>query len=101
MVIQRLYGEPADFGDNVQEWRDLFSCWAALEPLGGDERVVAQQVEATVTHRVTIRYRSDIQPGPMDRCKVDPSGRILNIRNVIDRLNRHEDLEMLCSEEPS
>lgn len=34
--------------------------WARIEPLSGDELVEARQVDSRVTHRITLRYRSDL-----------------------------------------
>lgn len=36
--------------------------WAMLEPLSGRELWQAQQTKATVTHRVQMRYRRDMDP---------------------------------------
>lgn len=36
--------------------------WAAIEPLTGREALVAQQVRASVTHKITVYYRNDLKP---------------------------------------
>lgn len=34
--------------------------WAGIRPIRGDERLAALQLQAAVTHEVTMRYRTDV-----------------------------------------
>ncbi len=45
-------------GDVQLAYQDAFSKWASLEPLMGRELLVAQQMRADVTHKVTT-HRDD------------------------------------------
>ncbi len=67
---------------------------ARVEPLRGTERQHAMQIEAAVTHRVTIRHRSDVTAKM--RLKFD--NRFLNIRAVIDVREQGRFLELMCEE---
>lgn len=57
--------------------------WASVEPLTGREALHAGQLEARVTHRVTVRRRSDLTA--QMRIRWDSNGnKILNIRAIED-----------------
>lgn len=47
-------------GDPVQEWVDVATVWAAIEPVSGREFIAAQAEQSKVVARVVIRYRNDI-----------------------------------------
>jgi len=50
-------------GSYAPNWQTVASLWAQIEPVAG--RVVRQgeRLESRVTHRITVRYRSDIAAG--------------------------------------
>lgn len=68
--------------------------WAAIQPLRGTERLRAQQLEESITHRITLRYRADIRPSH----RVNFKGRIFNIRSVTNVEERNRWLELMCEE---
>ncbi len=82
------------FGQPAGEWRILCRAWAAVEPFSGGERFTAGQVQAEVTHRVTILY----QPGITPRCRILLGERILQIAAIINRREEDKELELLCVE---
>ncbi len=48
------------FGEEVVSWVDVATVWAAIEPLSGREFLAAQAVNAELTVRIRIRYRTGI-----------------------------------------
>ncbi len=80
------------YGGPLETYEDLFSCWAEVKTIGGDEAFKANLVDvSTVQYRITIRYRTDI----------DHTGRIiledgtaLDVRYVRDPNGRREILEI-------
>ena len=78
----------------ADSWADTATVWARIEPLSGRERLAAQRIEDTVTHRVTIRYRSGVSA----RQRIAFGVRVFNIRAVLDVDERNEWLELLCEE---
>lgn len=67
LVIQKLQniadtnGEVQDSsGELMQEWVDVATVWAAIEPLSAREFIAAQSEQSKVTAKVIIRYRNDI-----------------------------------------
>ena len=67
---------------------------ARVEPMRGAERQHAMQIEAALTHRVTIRHRADVTAKM--RLKLD--NRFLNIRAVIDVREQGRFLNLMCEE---
>ncbi len=61
-------------------WIEAASVWALLEPIGAAMRNLAQQSTETVTHRITIRIRSDLKSGWRFR----KDGRIFRIITIRD-----------------
>ena len=68
--------------------------WAAIEPLRGTERLRAQQLDDTVTHKILLRYRADIRA----EHRVTFRGRVFNIRSIVNLEERNRWLELLCEE---
>jgi len=83
-----------DLGQAINTWGTLATVWAAVKPLTGDQRLAAQQVDATASHTVTILYRADVTP----KMRVLYGSRILEIQAVMDPDERHEQLELACAE---
>ena len=67
---------------------------ACIEPLKGFEVLRAMQLEAKVTHKITMRYRSGITA----KMRIKFGSRILNIRSVINVEERGRWLEILADE---
>ncbi len=68
--------------------------WAGVEPLYGNEALIAQQVNAGVSHRVRIRYLADVTT----KHRILYRSRILDINAIINVDERREQIEMLCTE---
>lgn len=97
VVIYRLVaGSPAvdSFGQPNTSWEELDTVWAAVEPLTGREFWAQQQVQSEITSRIRIRYRSDVLVG----MKIEYNSRTYVIKYMIDNLEAHRELSLMCSE---
>lgn len=59
VTIQRrtlLAARDAATGERAEEWDDVATVWACIEPLAGRELWQARQVQSDQSHRVTVRY---------------------------------------------
>lgn len=54
--LQRQTGV-GEFGQPLQGYLAVLDAWAEIEPLSANQRYAAQQLQLTVTHKVTVRYR--------------------------------------------
>jgi len=94
--IQNLtQARSSDYGDVQDTASPLAWVWASVEPLSGRERWTAQQVAPDVTHRVRMRYRSDVTPA----VQLIHNTRTLRVESAINLEERDEQLELLCIEE--
>ena len=94
VTIQQLVNIDDGGGGSIETWQDIVPVWAAIEPLRGNERYTAQQVQSTLSHKVTIRYREGVKP----QMRLTYKGRVFEVESVIDVEERHQWLELLCSE---
>lgn len=94
VTLQELVKTDDGYGGIVETWQDVATVWAAIEPLRGNERYTAQQVQSELSHKVTIRYRAGIKP----QMRILYGNRVFDIEAVIDVDERHRWLELLCSE---
>jgi len=46
-----------------EEWNEVATVFARIEPLTAESRFGADQTLETVTHHITLRHRSDVQSG--------------------------------------
>lgn len=84
-------------GQGADPWANpvtLATLWGAVEPLRGSERLRAMQIQDSLTHRVTLRYRAGITTS----MRVVFGTRVFNIRAVINVGERNRVLELLCEE---
>jgi SPP1 family predicted phage head-tail adaptor len=82
-------------GEEVDVWQTVAKdVRAAVEPVTGRELFAGAQVQAVVTHKVTLWYR----PGFDARGQILHEGRALSAVFVRDEEDRHEYLEVLCVE---
>lgn len=68
--------------------------WGSINPLSGRELLQAQQVQAEVTHRVRIRYRSGLDPS----MQIVFGTRTFDIVSIINLEERDREIEILCKE---
>jgi SPP1 family predicted phage head-tail adaptor len=97
-LLQDEYGEP------IEGWADIAvtpHIWANIQSRAPGERFIsgAEQVQATISHTIRVRYRPDLSPVRM-RLVEDANGitRIYNIENVIDPTGYGRELILMCSE---
>lgn len=94
ITIQQLTRYDDNAGGYTETWNAVAIVWADVYPLKGQERYDAQQVLASLSHRVTIRYRAGVEPS----MRLQYGNRTLNIESTIDPEERHRELILMCSE---
>jgi len=94
VTIQQATEARNSIGEVTRTWSALATVWANVEPLNGREFIDAQRPEVQVSHRVTMRYRSDVTP----QMRVSHDSRTLNIEAVIETGERRRELQLICSE---
>lgn len=82
------------YGAVTHSWAKKCYCWAAIETPSGREAILSGQPQGVLSHVVRIRYKSDITP----KMRVKWGTRVLNIGSAIDPNQRHEELQLVCTE---
>lgn len=86
------------FGEPIATFATYANVWADIRPLTGRERYAAQQVQASTTHQVRIRFRTDVEAIHRVQWVSHGATRTLDITAVLDPEERHTELLLLCSE---
>lgn len=83
------------YSDRKTEWGDIATQWAAVEPLNGREFFQAQAENSSVEVRIRVRY-SEALAGLTPKCRAVYRGTAHNIVSVIDPVERHAELVIMC-----
>ena len=81
-------------GGVTGDWTDEAEVWAAVWPVGATEQVQAAQTVMTVSHRVRIRYRSDL----LGSWRVKFGTRFLAIVSIVNPNEAGRLLDLICKE---
>lgn len=76
-------GQDPITGDEIREWRDVHTCWAAVEPLSVREFTAAQATQSKVKARVTIRYLDGLDASMRIVHTVHGAQRVYNIEGIL------------------
>jgi SPP1 family predicted phage head-tail adaptor len=62
-------------GGATLDWEEVATVWARIEPVAAAERFAADRLATHVTHRITVRFRTDIEGG----MRIAHRGRVLTV----------------------
>lgn len=95
--FQRCVETSNAFGEPIQTWGDLFTCWVAIEPLKGAERFSAMQVQSDVDTRIVTRWCQNLSSlNTKDRVKY--GNKMYDIKAVLNINERDTELHVMCKE---
>ncbi len=94
VTIQRKTATVDTHGGPIETWETVCSISASIEPLQGREFIAAQAVNAEITGKIRIRYRSDITAS----MRVLFGAKIYNILSVINPAELNRELVLMVSE---
>lgn len=94
VVIQERTLTADAYGGRTEAWATFATVWANVEPLSSSEQWRAQQVQSSVSHKVTIRYLAGID----SKMRVKHGTRYLHIGSIRNVDERNIELELLCTE---
>lgn len=99
VTFQRVTVTRDETGEPDEDWNDLTTRWARVEPLTGRETDGPLQTRAEVDYRVTVRRDATTRTlTPRDRAV--RNGRTLGIVHVLDHGPRGAGVELLVTETP-
>lgn len=76
VTIRQPMLTPDGAGGFSESWQDIAAVYASIKPAAASEQLKFGQIEAIMTHRIIIRYRTDIMPGMI---LIDEDGVTYNI----------------------
>lgn len=97
VALQSPTGSRDSVGGQVTSWTTEATVYASVEPLSGREAWLAAQTQAETTHKICLRYSSNL-------ADLDASWRVLwglRVFEIEARLNvaeRNRELELRCVE---
>ena len=95
VVLQRQSGAENEYGESIDEWVDIASRRASIEPLNGKEYFANSGETTEVSTRIRLRYDSSLSDlKPHDR--VVHSDVIYDIKTVINPSERSRELVLMC-----
>jgi len=97
VTIEAENASPDGAGGLTDPWANptqVATVWAEVTPLGGGEQLRAMQLEDRVSHRIRMRYRTDVTPQHRFRLGT----RTFNIRSVMNESERDRWLTILAEE---
>lgn len=97
LAIMRYTPGTDKFGAETKTYGLTTTVWGSVEPLSGRELFTAQQVAARVTHKVTIRGRTELTP----KDRIQHRGRAFELDYVMDREERRIETMAYAVEVPA
>lgn len=94
IIIQKQITTQDTFGEQYEEWDNITTVWANINPISGREFFAAESVNSEITHKVRLRYREDIKPD----MRVSYKGRIFRVESVINEFEKDKLLQLMCKE---
>jgi SPP1 family predicted phage head-tail adaptor len=94
VTLQRSVKADDEYHGKQVVWLDVAEVWAKVEPISSREYFFGQANQAEVTHRIQMRYRSDIG----QEWQIKHRDAYYSIRSVIDMGGSRRFLELLCVE---
>ena len=96
VAVQQELPTPDGAGGYALSWVTVAATWAEITPMAGREVFIDGHNESHVTHKITLRWRSDITITADMRILYN--NRTFNIRAVINTDERNQFIEILADE---
>jgi len=97
VTIEAENASPDGAGGLTDPWANptqVATVWAEITPLSGSEQLRAMRLEERVSHRIRMRYRTDVTPQHRMRLGI----RQFNVRSVLNEGERSRWLIILVDE---
>ena len=91
-----------EFGEEIQDWEEVVTAWASVEPLRGREFVEARQEQNQITVKIRMRYQRGITilPDSMRAIWVDGDEfrHVYDILFVQNIMGMDKEVDLMCKE---
>jgi len=62
LTIQNSYLDSDGQGGSTETWVDGSTIWANIQPMKAYEKLQAMQMQTPVSHKITVRYTTELNP---------------------------------------
>lgn len=83
------------YGETTQDWATVLNVRVGVSPISGREFFANDNVNNEITHRVYMRYVRNVVTPDM---RIVYDNRNFLITAVIDYMERHKELQLMCKE---
>ena len=90
LIMHNVLGPPNDLNEKTETPTMLAKVWSEITPLRAVEKMVAQQVQSKVTHKIVVRYLNTITTD----CWIEYSSRTFKIDSLVNTGERNEYQEL-------
>ena len=94
VTIQENTPARDSLGQAVSSWTDLEKRWAQVLPLAGRELEIARQVNAQISHQITMRHGSSVTA----EHRIKYGSRTFNVNSVVTEGERDRRTVCMCTE---
>lgn len=95
ITIQARTETVDSMGASVVTWANLATVWAAIWPVSANELIQNAQQTMIISHRIRIRYRSDI----LASYRIQFGTRYFHIVSIINPNEKREWLDIMAKED--
>lgn len=94
LTIERPQRLSDGSGGAIINWLEVATVWASIKPVSTSRNNSGQQISSLTTHRITLRYRSDIDA----TMRLVTNGRTFLIDGILNEAERDQWLVCRCVE---
>jgi SPP1 family predicted phage head-tail adaptor len=94
ILFQSIVKTTDGMGGFTYTWKDEVTCWAAIWPLSASEAVRDMQIMMLITHKIRIRFRSEMYPS----WRIKFGDRYFSIVSIVNPNEAGKTLDLLCKE---
>lgn len=94
LTLQQEIRTPDGAGGYTKSWEDVVDLWAEIIPVSGNEQLFGMQLQAKISHKILLRYRTGIDAG----MRLVFENRAFNIRYSVNVAENNEILAVFADE---
>lgn len=94
IIWQEKIGTPDEGGGQTYTTNDVVTVRAWVKPVSTNERFFAQRVESDITHKIFLRFRTDINPA----MRINLGGRLFQVKGIMNLEEQNKWLEVSAVE---
>lgn len=98
VVLKEKVVTKDSYGQEVITWTEIATVWGEVQPLTGREFMEGRQMQAEVSTRVRIRYRTGIEPEDRAEVTLDGSVIVYDILAVLPYGMDRREIHLMCRE---